>query len=592
MTMNEILRKAEAIVKTIMTPVSNNVYLFVALVLFSATLMMLSMIETEEQIDLCKILIALIFESYIVCLLAWVLEKVYMRWFVWVVSIAFLYVELFTLFFHHSLYNIHVVQLLTDTDARESVEFVTSALSSSAFLYTLMITIGILVVGFVISKYFKILCKKVQMVKRISICVSLVLVVISAVIQYDAYVRLKKCFDYEYLGNFITYEDEKPSQDTPAVRFLYGLSFKYVVLKDLKNIETSVEQTKVDGCSYKCPLIVLVIGESYDKAHSHVYNPSYLETTPQLSALKESGNLFLFDNAITSYNHTTEAFKEMFSTFSFDGTDDWTNHSLFTAVFKKAGYDVYFLSNQFASDFDDIWNHFGGTLFNNRKLSELQFTYRNRNVYPFDGELIEEIPDIEVLKSRPTLVVVHFIGQHVDYALRYPEEFRKFTPDDVNPQYGGEIGKHVVANYDNSLLYNDYVVGSIMQKVSGTDAICIYMADHGEEVYDWRDAYMRTDESELLPEVAHYQFEIPFMVYLSDEFKANHEDLAKKISESVDLKIMNKDLSHILLNLGGIETPEYNAKYDCFSDEYDNDKKRIVRGSCDFDEVIKGFKAK
>lgn len=131
-----------------------------------------------------------------------------------------------------------------------------------------------------------------------------------------------------------------------------------------------------------------------------------------------------------------------------------------------------------------------------------------------------------------------------------------------------------------------------MQKVSGTDAICIYLADHGEEVYDWRDAYMRTDESELLPEVAHYQFEIPFMVYLSDTFKANHEDLAKKISESMDLKIMNKDLSHILLNLGGIETPEYNAKYDCFSDEYDNDKKRIVRGSFDFDEIIKGFKDK
>lgn len=590
--MNEILRKAEALVKTIMTPVSKNVCLFLTLILFSVTLSVLSMILTEEPANPCMIWIAPIFGTYIVCLLAWVLEKVFMRWVVWVISIVFLYAELFTLFFHHSLYNIHVVQLLTDTDARESLEFVSSAFSSSAFLYSVIITIGILVIGFLISKYFKLLCNKVQVVKRISTCVSLVLVIISAIIQHDAYVRLKKCFDYEYLGNFISYENEKPRQDTPVVRFLYGLSFKYVVLKDLKNIETTVEQTKVDGCSYKCPLIVLVIGESYDKAHAHVYNPSYLETTPQLSALKQSGNLFLFDNAITSHNHTTEAFKEMFSTFSFDGADDWTNHSLFTAVFKKAGYDVYFLSNQFASNFDDIWNHFGGTLFNNRKLSELQFTYRNRNVYPFDGELIEEIPDIEVLKSKPTLIVVHLIGQHVDYALRYTEEFRKFTPDDVNPQYGGEIGKHVVANYDNSLLYNDYVVGSIMQKVSGTDAICIYLADHGEEVYDWRDAYMRTDESELLPEVAHYQFEIPFMVYLSDTFKANHEDLAKKISESMDLKIMNKDLSHILLNLGGIETPEYNAKYDCFSDEYDNDKKRIVRGSFDFDEIIKGFKDK
>lgn len=590
--MNDILRKIYALVRATMVPVSKNAYLFVTLILFSAILPIVSTVITGEEIDSNIIWVAPFFESYLVCLLAWLLEKVYMRWLVWVVSIVFLYVELFTLFFHHSLYNIHVVQLLADTDARESLEFVTSALSSSAFLYSLLITIGVLLAGYVISKYFKLLCKKVQVIKVVSIFTLLALVVVSAIIQYDAYKRLKQCFDYEYLGNFITYEGERPRQDTPVVRFLYGLSFKYVVLKDLKNIETSVERTKVDGCSFKCPLIVLVIGESYDKAHASVYNSSYHETTPKLSALKGLGNLFLFDNALTSHNHTTEAFKEMFSTYSFDGTDDWTNHTLFTAVFKKAGYDVYFLSNQFASDFDDIWNHFGGTLFNNRKLSDLQFTYRNRNVYNYDGELIEEIPDIEVLKSKPTLLVVHLIGQHVDYAMRYTEEFRKYTPEDVNPQYGGDIAKHVVSNYDNSLLYNDYVVGSIMEKVSDTDAICIYLADHGEEVYDWRDAYMRTDESELLPEVAHYQFEIPFMVYLSDSFKVNHEELTKKISESTDLKIMNKDLSHILFNLGGIETPEYVAKYDCFSDEYDKDKQRMVRGSYDFDVLIKSLNGK
>lgn len=584
------MRKVDAIFRAIMRPVSKNICLFLTLILFSVTLSVLSMIVTEELATPCMIWIAPIFGSYIVCLLAWVLEKVFMRWVVWVVSIVFLYAELFTLFFHHSLYNIHVVQLLTDTDARESLEFVSSAFSSSAFLYSVIITIGILVIGLLISKYFKLLCNKVQVVKRISTCVSLVLVIISAIIQYDAYARLKKCFDYGYLGNFITYENEKPRQDTPVVRFLYGLSFKYVVLKDLKNIETTVEQTKVDGCSYRCPLIVLVIGESYDKAHSHVYNPSYSETTPQLSALQDSGNLFLFDNAITSHNHTTEAFREMFSTYSFDGSDAWTNHTLFPAVFKKAGYDVCFLSNQFATDFDDIWNHFGGTLFNSRKLSELQFTYRNRNVYDYDGQLIEEIPDVEVLRSKPTLLIVHFIGQHVDYAERYPEEFRKFTPEDVNPQFGGDIAKQVVANYDNSIYYNDFVVGSIMQKVSGTDAICIYLADHGEEVYDWRDTYMRTDESELLPEVAHYQFEIPFMVYLSDSFKVNHADLTKTISESTHKKIMNKDLSHILLDLGGIETPEYNAKYDCFSDEYDNEKERIIRDRFNFDEVISNLK--
>lgn len=54
--------------------------------------------------------------------------------------------------------------------------------------------------------------------------------------------------------------------------------------------------------------IVIIIGESFSKKHSSLYNYP-LPTNPRLTAMRDSGDLFVFNNAIAPYVQTIECFK-------------------------------------------------------------------------------------------------------------------------------------------------------------------------------------------------------------------------------------------------------------------------------------------
>ena len=283
---------------------------------------------------------------------------------------------------------------------------------------------------------------------------------------------------------------------------------------------------------------------------------------------------------------TSNVFKYMFSTWDEDDEDDWTAHSLFPALFKKAGYRVLFFTNQFAMESNDQWNVLGGTIFNRPRLSELQFTYRNQTTYRYDHELLEKLPALDSLTATPTLLIVHLIGQHVRYADRCPSDYKVFSPDDELTPFGGEQGKVIAADYDNATCYNDAVVCELLQRFQDSDAIGIYLSDHGEEVYDWRAQYERTDEAELKPEMAHYQYEIPLLFYLSPRFQLLHDDIVQEVQAALEKPFISTDISHLLFYLGGIQCKDYEERKNLLSPHYDVHRKRILRNQVDYDELM------
>ena len=312
-------------------------------------------------------------------------------------------------------------------------------------------------------------------------------------------------------------------------------------------------------------------------------------TTPRLTKQLEEGRLVVFSDAVSPFNFTSNAFRHMFSTWDDESEDEWTQHTLFPALFKKAGYRVDFYSNQFTMNQDDIWDLAGGTIFNQRGLSDLQFTHRNSNVYDYDGELLQQLPSIDSLALSPTLLIVHLKGQHVAYDNKYPEGFAHFKAEDEKTPFGGELGRQTAAHYDNATYYNDYIVDSIFNMVRHTDAIALYLSDHGEEVYDWRDKYERTNEGTLYPEVAHYQYEIPLMFYMTDKFQVSHPELAEAVKGAADQRFYSSDLPHVLLYLAGIHCSEYKEMRNILSPNYHRNRKRILRNEVDYDELIKQF---
>ena len=73
------------------------------------------------------------------------------------------------------------------------------------------------------------------------------------------------------------------------------------------------------------------------------------------------------------------------------------------------------------------------------------------------------------------------MGSHFDYAMRYPKEFAHFSEKDYASQ--PQDHRATLAAYDNSILYNDYVVAQIINLFKDRDAVVIYLPDHGQVIY-------------------------------------------------------------------------------------------------------------
>ena len=526
-----------------------------------------------------------IFDCWLLSLLAGLLNKIKLGIVVTVLVVVILFSELLTVFFYHSNFTIYVVLLLFETNVGESTEFIHAALAHPGSWYAVTITILTGVAACYLARY----SRKPFKYKKALAFMAFALVVWSGIRQVSAYYKLFRCFSS---ASTTVCNDTRyiPHLNTPFVRLAYGAAFNIAASAELDVLEATVAATTVDSCSYRCPLIVLVIGESFNKHHTPLYEKDYLPTTPLLMQQQEKGNLVVYTDAVAPFNFTSNAFKYMFSTWDEESGDEWTGHTLFPAVFKKAGYCVDFFTNQFAMAQTDMWDFAGGTIFNHHGLSELQFTHRNPDIFDYDGELLHELPPTDSLTAHPTLLIVHLRGQHVKYDNRYPQAYAKFTPNDEKTPFGGQTGREIAAHYDNATLYNDAVVNTVFEMLKNTDGIGIYLSDHGEEVYDWRDKYERTNERTITPEIARYQYEIPLMFYMSDSFKEHHPDVAEAVKTSADRPFISSDLCHLLFYLGGISIPDYQEKRNILSPQYDKTRKRIIGSSTDYDELMRNFR--
>ena len=77
----------------------------------------------------------------------------------------------------------------------------------------------------------------------------------------------------------------------------------------------------------------------------------------------------------------------------------------------------------------------------------------------------------------------------MQYKERVPEKFKKFTDKDDRFNEWQKNKSKIVNDYDNSILYVDYIVNEIISKIKNENkkSYVLYFSDHGEEFYDSKD---------------------------------------------------------------------------------------------------------
>lgn len=413
----------------------------------------------------------------------------------------------------------------------------------------------------------------------------------SATQVWDNKVAIQRLFSYDTIGQ-VEHELTKKDQAklyVPLYRLVFSIYANHLASHQVIQLEAASKKVQVDSCSYRVPNIVLVIGESYNKHHSQLYGYGQ-QTTPRQLEMAEQGSLIPFTDVVSSWNLTSFVFKHMLSLYAVGDEGEWCDEPLFPEVFRKAGYHVTFITNQFQPKAKEAVYDFSGNFFLNApQISKAQFDVRNTPTSRFDDGVLKAYDELSQQKKEHNLTILHLMGSHVDYRARYPQKTDTyFKPQMYDRPELNDKQKRILSEYDNSLRYNDSILWSITQRFIDQDAIVIYVPDHGEEIFDGSPyMYGRMHGANIDYRLARNEMEIPFWIWGSPQYIEQHPYGWLAIQNAKDRPMMIDALPHLLLYLGGISTPLYREELNIISPQYNQKRPRILKGVTDYNQLKK-----
>ena len=326
--------------------------------------------------------------------------------------------------------------------------------------------------------------------------------------------------------------------------------------------------------------IVLIIGESLQRGHMSLYGYG-IRTTPLLEGLEESGNLIKFSDTISPYATTNQVLMRLlnFSNYESERQKAWFRSLSIIDMFSLSGYRTFWISNQEAFGAHALSAKSAADRADGETFLSKSNLYETVRIKP-DGALLPLINQAKAGQSERNFYVIHLIGNHMDYSLRYPEGFGKFSEADVKAKLTPDQ-KKVVAYYDNSVLYNDFVINEIFKIFSTEDSLIVYLSDHGENLYE-NGRLGHGMESR-------FSYEIPLLFIASREFLTANATLWQRLDAAKDKPFMSDDLAHLLADIIGVAPLELDARRSPIRSDFNASRKRIT-GESDYDEKLKSAK--
>lgn len=342
--------------------------------------------------------------------------------------------------------------------------------------------------------------------------------------------------------------------------------------------------------------IVLIIGESFNKYHSQLYGYEK-KNTPRQVKMERSGRLVKYSDVMAPWNLTSFVFKHLMTTYTVGEEGDWCDYPLFCQLFRKAGFQVNFLTNQFLPHAKDaIYDFSGGFFINDEMLSKVQFDVRNEETHLWDEDLLKDYARLVAppegvadTASVPSLTIFHLMGQHVNYRIRCPKQKMKFFASGYDRPQNTLKEKKNIAYYDCAVWYNDSVVGAIVDRFKNDDAVIIYFPDHGDEVYGPGSLHHcgRNHTTNITKDIAQQEYEIPMWFYCTAKYSKRHPDVVAAIRKAKNKPFMTDAMSHLLLGLAGIKCKAYRPELDLLNPQYNEKRQRLMQHLVDYDEVVK-----
>lgn len=469
-------------------------------------------------------------------------------YFIVFVSVFAFLLDVFLIDKFYTFFTIQIFESILNTNFNEASEFASSFLD----FRTIFIVLATFFAIFLISKIKPFYSKKFIIFINSIILLSFIGIVAATINYY-----FKK-----HKAN-LSRATRFPVAKIFLVPFQYfsqtGLGSTKILISNFKDIEE-----KEGNLSAKNGVknIILIIGESNARKYTGIYNDTY-KTTPKIESLP---NKIVFSDAVSVASSTPENLRHI---TTLRKNPKWSDNLNLISLFKNSGYKTFWISNQESNGIYTSGSFAASELadksFYTNKYAQL-FDYKGAK---FDGELAKVAREFSQ-NIENGLYVFHFVGSHFTYNKRYPANFGKFTSEDIKENLPNDR-KITKSEYLNSVLYTDFVINEIYKIFENKDALILYLSDHGESLWDFKD---KVGHGFTCKETA----EIPFIAIATNDFIQNHSEIWKNIEKSKNLPFHSPNMADLLCDIAGINSKWCESKRSIINENYNANFVRLIDG--------------
>ncbi len=531
-------RIADSLYKFLLSPVERNFYMLVAL-LFLFTGISLYSVQEPFAVKM-KVFLHSFLLAYVCTYIAAIIKNRFIRGtylaLLFLTSALTFLTDCFCVLLYDSRFNVEFAEIILSINYKEVEEYI--SFYASPGLVAILLLLLLLVVGLVF------LARRLPPIKSKVVNFSFILLLFASI-----FVAIKNDGVWReiYLGKLLLFREVKPIPD---------------LREHLTHPEMNVNKEKHPAN------VVIIIGESFSRRNSSLYGYEK-ETNPLLGSYASKPNMVLFSNIKSPALSTISNFKCILSVYrsgSFHGTE-WHLCPSMPEIADILGYNTYWVSNQSKSGlYDNLVTRYA-ELCNEEYFTNHENVGKHHNSY--DEEVLPLIDKIkqQSVSDEKNFYFVHLMGSHYEFDKRYPEGYSRFKAADYLSF--PENQRENRACYDNSILYNDYVVSEIIKKFEEEEVLVFYLSDHAIDLYCSSGSYV--GHGKYTNDISSkYGREIPFMIFMSDSYMAKFPDEVARIRKYHDRVFSTNDFVFSVMDILGttFRTGHDVQRYSLFSNNY------------------------
>ncbi len=308
---------------------------------------------------------------------------------------------------------------------------------------------------------------------------------------------------------------------------------------------------------------IVVIGESARRQNMEVYG--YPQgTNPFLKKEK----LIVFKDVISPVNLTRESLRLVLTPGTVNNPDESFKKSSIVSLAKEAGFTSYWIGNQSRYGFRD------SEITAIAKESHHQhYTNTYWAIPSLDEKVLPVLDNILKQPDSKKIIFIHLLGSHIDYKKRVPKNFN--TPN-LKALSNSKKDK-IIYEYNLSVAYQDSLLAQMINNLNALNEASgvIYLSDHGELLFD----NGHTGFGHGYPTPLPVEFEVPFLVWLSEKYRETFPLMAEQLNANSSKKIQLENFFYAVAHLLHIHFEDNIPENNFFGKSYSEPPARQVASS-------------